>query len=138
MCVIKSKSWSRDEGHLFHFPLWIFSSEKDYSLAHCAKSDEFHDYFFQKWIWLCNGLIDVVVAAIIGAAEVYYYLLALKPSRSNLQSNYQITDQNLSSQKFLKNKILASIFSFHSNSDGVCLNSFSLSFAALLNDLELI
>ena len=88
MCVIKSKSWSRNEGHLFHFPLWIFSSEKDYSLAHCAKSDEFHDYFFQKWIWLCNGLIDVVVAAIIGAAEVYYYLLALKPPQSNLQSNY--------------------------------------------------
>ena len=119
VCVIKSKSWSQDEGHLFHFPLWIFSSEKEYSLAHCAKSDEFHDYFFQKWIWLCNGLIDVVVAAIIGAAEVYYYLLALKPPQSNLQSNYLSTDRNLSSQKFLKNKLLASIcFFLHSKSDG--------------------
>ena len=85
----------------------FFSSGKHYSLAHCAKSDEFHDYFFQKWIWLCNGLIDVVVAAIIGAAEVYYYLLALKPPQSNLQSNYLSTDRNLSSQKFLKNKLLA-------------------------------
>ena len=65
VCVIKSKSWSRNEGHLFHFPLWIFSSEKDYSLAHCAKSDEFHDYFFQKWIWLCNGLIDVVTVCFL-------------------------------------------------------------------------